>query len=211
MWSLPATACCVAAVRDSPGPTARIPEPLHSLLTDAVRNLTQGRSLVLIPEEKQLTTQQAGELLGVSRPFLIRLLDAGEMPFSLVGRHRRIKVSDLIDYSSESLSGKLCSTRWRAMLGYAEHKSKNPMMFDERFVAALAKEIAARINPRFPRRNGANVNRLLSVKEAVAYIGRTEQALQHLIHKREIVVVRKGRRVHLDRAGLDRWIEANKE
>ena len=52
---------------------------------------------------------------------------------------------------------------------------------------------------------------LREVKEAAAYIGRTEQALQHLIHKREIVVVRKGRRVHLDRNDLDRWIEANKE
>jgi excisionase family DNA binding protein len=84
-------------------------------------------------------------------------------------------------------------------------------MFDERFVTALATEIAARINPQIQRRNGASVNRLLTVKEAAAYIGRTEQALQHIIHKREIVVVRKGRRVHLDRADLDRWIESNKE
>ncbi len=81
------------------GENLSIPEPLYSLLKDAVRNLTQGRSLVLIPEEEQLTTQQAAALLGVSRPFLIRLLDAGEMPFSLVGRHRRIKVSDVIEYA----------------------------------------------------------------------------------------------------------------
>ena len=81
------------------GENMSIPEPLYSLLKDAVRNLTQGRSLVLIPEEKQLTTQQAGALLGVSRPFVIRLLDAGEMPFSLVGKHRRIRLSDLISYS----------------------------------------------------------------------------------------------------------------
>jgi excisionase family DNA binding protein len=84
-------------------------------------------------------------------------------------------------------------------------------MFDERFVTALATEIAARINPQIQRRASASVNRLLTVKEAAAYIGRTEQALQHIIHKREIVVVRKGRRVHLDRADLDRWIESNKE
>jgi excisionase family DNA binding protein len=84
-------------------------------------------------------------------------------------------------------------------------------MFDERFVTALAVEIAARINPQLQRRNGVTANRLLTVKEAAAYIGRTEQALQHLIQKREIVVVRKGRRVHLDRSDLDRWIEANKE
>ena len=83
-------------------------------------------------------------------------------------------------------------------------------MFDERFVTALAEQIATRINPQLQRRNGNAVARLLTVKDAAEYIGRTEQALQHLIHKREIVVVRKGRRVHLDRSDLDRWIEANK-
>jgi excisionase family DNA binding protein len=51
---------------------------------------------------------------------------------------------------------------------------------------------------------------LLTVKEAAAYIGRSEQAVQHMIHKRELIVVRKGRRVHLDRGDLDRWIETNK-
>ena len=83
-------------------------------------------------------------------------------------------------------------------------------MFDEDFVTALAVQIAARINPQLQRRNGNPTTRLLTVKDAAEYIGRTEQALQHLIHKREIVVVRKGRRVHLDRSDLDRWIEANK-
>lgn len=92
-----------AKLTGSNGENLNIPEPLYSLLKDAVRNLTQGRSLVLIPEDKQLTTQQAGELLGVSRPFLIRLLDAGEMPFRLVGKHRRIKLSDVIDYSKRKV------------------------------------------------------------------------------------------------------------
>jgi excisionase family DNA binding protein len=83
-------------------------------------------------------------------------------------------------------------------------------MFDERFVTALAAEIAARISPLIHSRNGKAEPRLLTVKDAAAYIGRTEQALQHLIHKREIVVVRRGRRVHLDRKDLDCWIESNK-
>jgi excisionase family DNA binding protein len=83
-------------------------------------------------------------------------------------------------------------------------------MFDDHFVTALAMELAARINPQIQRRNGKLETRLLTVKEAATYVGRTEQALQHLIHKREIVVVRKGRRVHLDRTDLDRWIESNK-
>jgi excisionase family DNA binding protein len=85
-------------------------------------------------------------------------------------------------------------------------------MFDEAFVTALAEEIAAKIIPQIEHRNGSarTMTRLLTVKEAAAYIGRTEQAIQHLIHKRELVVVRKGRRVHLDRCDLDRWIEAHK-
>lgn len=85
-------------------------------------------------------------------------------------------------------------------------------MFDNRFVTELASEIAAKIIPQLEHGNGRHrtAARLLNVKEAAAYIGRSEQAVQHLIHKRELIVVRKGRRVHLDRADLDRWIEANK-
>src|ERR1700683_2065017 len=76
------------------GEHATLPAPLYDLLKDIVRNLENGRSLVLIPEERQLTTQRAAELLGMSRPYLIRLLDAGEMPFDLVGKHRRIALRD---------------------------------------------------------------------------------------------------------------------
>jgi excisionase family DNA binding protein len=85
-------------------------------------------------------------------------------------------------------------------------------MFDQRFVAALAAELAAQIVPQIQRDNRTTrvASRLLTVKDAAAYIGRTEQAVQHLIHRRELLVVRKGRRVHLDRSDLDRWIEANK-
>lgn len=85
-------------------------------------------------------------------------------------------------------------------------------MFDESFLTALAAQIAARLIPEIEHRSNGRAAqaRLLTVREAAAYIGRTEQALQHLIHKRELVVVRRGRRVHLDRSDLDRWIESNK-
>jgi excisionase family DNA binding protein len=86
------------------------------------------------------------------------------------------------------------------------------VMLDESFVVALAAQIAARIIPELEQHNGRPKvpSRLLTVKEAAAYIGRSEQAIQHLIHKRELIVVRTGRRVHIDRGDLDRWIEANK-
>lgn len=51
---------------------------------------------------------------------------------------------------------------------------------------------------------------LLTVKDAAVYLGRTEQAIQHLIASKELPVVRAGRRVHLHRADLDAWIEKNK-
>ncbi len=49
-----------------------------------------------MPEERQLTTQRAAELLGKSRPSVIRLLDAGELPYDLVGKHRRIALRDVV-------------------------------------------------------------------------------------------------------------------
>jgi excisionase family DNA binding protein len=79
----------------------------------------------------------------------------------------------------------------------------------EEIVDRLATLIAVRVQSRNANPSGP-VARLLNVKEAAAYIGRTEQAVHHLIHKRELIVVRQGRRVHLDRADLDRWIDANK-
>jgi len=82
----------------------------------------------------------------------------------------------------------------------------------DEIVNRVAGLIAARVQSRIgvPAGRGPITPRLLTVKEAAGYIGRTEQAVQHLIHKRELIVMRRGRRVHLDRADLDRWIDANK-
>ena len=83
----------------SKGEHATLPESLYVLLKDIVRNLESGRSLVLMPEERQLTTQRAAELLGMSRPYLIQILNSGEMPYQLVGKHRRIALRDVLTYA----------------------------------------------------------------------------------------------------------------
>lgn len=75
-----------------------LPNAVYRLLKDIARNMQLGRAIVLIPENQQLTTQRAADLLGVSRPHLIKLLEAGELPYHKAGSHRRIYLKDLIAY-----------------------------------------------------------------------------------------------------------------
>src|SRR5215471_3376700 len=80
------------------GARLELPDAVFQLLKDIVRNMQLGRAVVLIPENQQLTTQRAADLLGVSRPYLINILESGELPYHKIGSHRRIYLKDLIGY-----------------------------------------------------------------------------------------------------------------
>src|ERR1017187_3158313 len=80
------------------GERLELPEAVFRLLKDIVRNMQLGRAIVLIPENQQLTTQRTADLLGVSRPHLIKLLGTGELPYHKVGSHRRIYLRDFVAY-----------------------------------------------------------------------------------------------------------------
>ena len=82
----------------------------------------------------------------------------------------------------------------------------------EVLVSAIAAEVVAKVKDALSAHLGKPSVQpvLLNVKEAGIYIGRSEQAVQHLVFRRELPVVRLGRRVHLDRRDLDTWIEKNK-
>src|SRR5881227_18900 len=69
------------------GPNGRkipLPEPVHDLLLTILKHLQAGKAISIVPEHQQLTTQRAADILGVSRPFLVQLLESGALPFHKV-------------------------------------------------------------------------------------------------------------------------------
>jgi excisionase family DNA binding protein len=78
------------------GTHIELPDELYEVLSDVVAALSQGLAITVAPQHTVLTTGQAADLLGVSRPTLVRLLEAGEIPFDQPGRHRRIRLGDLL-------------------------------------------------------------------------------------------------------------------
>lgn len=78
-----------------------IPASALTLLYAILQNMAEGKSISIIPSDSEVSTQQAAELLNVSRPHLIKLLEAGEIPFKKVGSHRRILLRELITYDEK--------------------------------------------------------------------------------------------------------------
>lgn len=76
----------------------RLPRAALELIRDVLANMAAGQGVTVVPAHAELTTQQAAELLGVSRPHVIKLLDEGRIEYRLVGRHRRIPASSLLAY-----------------------------------------------------------------------------------------------------------------
>lgn len=80
------------------GEEIELPRSLFQVLSQLVYHLAHDRIVTVVPLHKELTTQQAADILNVSRPYLIKLLEEGAIPFTTTGTHRRIRFSDLMDY-----------------------------------------------------------------------------------------------------------------
>jgi excisionase family DNA binding protein len=91
-------ACVSLELKGGQRASVPIPAAVLELLQGILAQMAQGNAVTLVPVHAELTTQQAADLLSVSRPFLIERLEQGEIPFRKVGTHRRIRMADLMAY-----------------------------------------------------------------------------------------------------------------
>jgi len=84
-----------------PGETLVVPRPVFDILRQVAEVMASGRAISVVPIGMMLSTQQAAELVGVSRPFLISVIEKGELPFVMVGTHRRVRIEDLLAYKQQ--------------------------------------------------------------------------------------------------------------
>lgn len=82
-------------------PLLKLPPKVLRLFADLLGALAQGKAVAIMPKETDVTTQEAAMFLNVSRPYLVRLLDEGKIPYHKVGTHRRIRFEDVVQYKDD--------------------------------------------------------------------------------------------------------------
>lgn len=109
---------------DLQGTKITIPGEMFRVLVDVLNAVSQGEPVTLLPHSAELTTQEAADMLNVSRPYLVKLLDEGAIPSRKVGIYRRVKVQDVLNYRNqekqrqEAIMAELTKEAQRLGLGY---------------------------------------------------------------------------------------------
>ena len=82
--------------------TVALPDVVARMLLHILDEMAHGNAVALVPLHAELTTQQAADMLNVSRPFVVRLIEGGRLPHRMVGTHRRVRVDDLMVYKQSA-------------------------------------------------------------------------------------------------------------
>lgn len=78
-----------------------IPKQALTILSAIIENMAEGKSISIVPSKSELSTQQVADMLNVSRPHIVKLLEAKKIPFKKVGSHRRILLKDVMEYKGQ--------------------------------------------------------------------------------------------------------------
>lgn len=91
-----------AALLGPDGQTVPLPMEAYEVLVKVVQSMRAGKAITVAPLDQRLTTQEAADFLGISRPTLVKLLERGEIAYErpAAGRHRRVLLSDVLDYQT---------------------------------------------------------------------------------------------------------------
>lgn len=106
-----------ATLTSASGETVELPGTLFDVLRQAADALAHGRGVSIVPQDMKLTTQQAADFLGISRPTLIKFLESGDIEFEKIGRHRRVTLRDLLAYQEKSRLDRRTTLRRAARAG----------------------------------------------------------------------------------------------
>ena len=87
---------------DAPSATLELPAAAARLLKELLREMAAGHAVTLVPIEAEITTQQAADLLNVSRPYVVGLVEQSKLPARMVGPQRRVRLVDVLAYKTES-------------------------------------------------------------------------------------------------------------
>jgi excisionase family DNA binding protein len=87
-----------ATLRGAGGEEMLLPSEVYEVLLEVVTAMSKGQAISVVPKSQRLTTREAADFLGISRPTLVKLLEAGEIPFEQPSRHRRVLLSDVVAF-----------------------------------------------------------------------------------------------------------------
>ena len=102
-----------------------LPAEVFEMLRDIVAAMAEGQAVTIVPVHQRLTTQEAADMLSISRPTLVKLLESGEIPFEQPGRHRRVRLTDVLAYRDRR------STQGRRALDHMVKIAEDSGMYEQ--------------------------------------------------------------------------------